>query len=181
MPILVGSDLLLPGLMEAVESAEVGVEREVVIPPEKAHGARDPKLIELITIPKLRRMGVDVEEGAEVHVKGREGRIIRLSGSRAWVDFNHPKAGETLKYRFTVVRSSEGSEDIVRGLIDIFYRTAGNFGIAVEEDRCMITVPSVAKFDAQWQFAKLAVAREVIERLGVGKVLVIEEYERHEG
>ncbi|MCI0496676.1 MAG: FKBP-type peptidyl-prolyl cis-trans isomerase [Thermoplasmata archaeon] len=180
MPVLVGSDLLLPGLMEAIEKAGIGEEQQVEVPPEKGHGERDPKLIELFPIPKLRRMGVDVEDGGPINVKGREGRIIRLSGSRAWVDFNHPKAGETLKYRFTVVKASETPEDIVRGLIDIFYRMSASFDVTVEGDECRITVPATAKFDGQWQFGKLAVTREVLERLGVAKVLVIEEYERHE-
>jgi len=177
--VIVGSEGgTLPGVMEAIEEAAIDDEREIEIAPEDAFGERDPKLIELFTIPKLRRMGVDVEEGATVKVKGREGRIIRLSGSRAWVDFNHARAGQTLRYRFRVVRAAEGPEEMARGIIDVFYRMGDRFDVAISDDEVRLTLPAAAKFDPNWQIAKIAVAREIQERLDVPRVVIVEEYER---
>ena len=177
MPLIVGSDGVLPGLMEAIKGAEPDVEIEVEIPPEKAYGERDPKLIEIYPIPKLRRMGVDMEEEGVVKMKDREGRIIRRSGSRAWIDFNHPHAGESLHYKFTVVRVADEVADQVTGIIDIYYQMSDQFGVEIGDDRISLTVPATAKYDPHWQFAKFSIQRELLDRLGVSKVLVIEEYE----
>ncbi len=177
MPLIVGSEGILPGLMEAIKGAKEGVETEVEIPPEKAYGERDPKLIEIYPIPKLRRMGVDMEEEGVVKMKDREGRIIRRSGSRAWIDFNHPRAGESLHYKFTVVRVAEEVADQVTGIIDIYYQMSDQFGVDIGDDQVSLTVPATAKYDSHWQFAKFSVQRELLDRLGLSKVLIIEEYE----
>jgi len=177
MPLIVGSEGILSGLMEAIKGAKQGVETDVEIPPEKAYGERDPKLIEIYPIPKLRRMGADMEEEGVVKLKDREGRIIRRSGSRAWIDFNHPRAGETLHYNFTVVRVAEEVADQVAGIIDIYYQMSDQFVVDIGDDRISLTVPATAKYDSQWQFAKFSVQRELLDRLGVSKVLIIEEYE----
>jgi len=177
MPLIVGSEGILPGLMEAIKGVKPDVETEVDIPPEKAYGERDPKLIEIYPIPKLRRMGVDMEEEGIVKMKDREGRIIRRSGSRAWIDFNHPRAGETLHYTFTVVRVADEVPDRVTGIIDIYYQMSDQFGVEIGDDQISLTVPATAKYDPHWQFAKFSIQRELLDRLGVSKVLIIEEYE----
>ena len=175
---IIGSEGLLPGIMEALREAEVGEEKSVEIPPEKAYGERDPKLIELHPIPKLKRLGVEVEEGAEVDMKGRKGHIIRLTGSRAWVDFNHPYAGRPLLFRFRIVRKAEGPEEIVRGLLDVFYGKGDEFSVEFQDDVLKITVPDVAKYDSRWTLSKFSVLSEVMERLDVAEIHIVEKYER---
>src|SRR3989304_4014746 len=49
VPVVVGSGRLFAGLDEALLASTIGEAKEAVIPPEKAAGSRDPRLVALKT------------------------------------------------------------------------------------------------------------------------------------
>ena len=67
MPLLVGGGRIFEGLDEALVGAEVGKETEVIIPPEKAAGPRDPKLVEVHSVREFLKQDVEPPPGHGSH------------------------------------------------------------------------------------------------------------------
>ncbi len=101
--VVIGEGKLLPGIEEALEGMEVGEEKTVEIPPEKAYGPYDPKKVRIVSLGVFRRQGVIPKPGDVIEVNGRTARVLSVSGGRVKLDFNHPLAGKTLIAKIKVV------------------------------------------------------------------------------
>ncbi|RLF75199.1 peptidylprolyl isomerase, partial [Thermococci archaeon] len=87
VPIAVGAGHVIKGLDEALEGLEVGKKYTLEIPPEKAFGKRDPKLIKTFTIGQFRRQGIYPFPGLDVEIetdsgKKLKGRVMSVSSGR---------------------------------------------------------------------------------------------------
>jgi len=109
--VVIGRSKLIDAVDEALREMEPGEVREITAPPEKAYGSRDPSLVIRVPIKQLRRHNIVPRIGQEIEVRGRIGRITRLTERFAYIDFNHPLAGKTLKILLEVVRKLEGDEE----------------------------------------------------------------------
>jgi FKBP-type peptidyl-prolyl cis-trans isomerase 2 len=123
LPVIVGEGLVIKGLDEALEGKKVGEEFEVEIPPEKAFGPRDPKLLITVTESDLLRLGVRPEVGKTVRIPTARGvltgRIVTISGGRVTIDFNHPLAGKTLVYKVKIVEKAKTPEEKLRYILEL--------------------------------------------------------------
>ncbi|NJE84472.1 peptidylprolyl isomerase [Thermococcus sp. CX2] len=124
VPIAIGAGHVLKGLDEQLEGLEVGKKYEIILPPEKGFGRRDPKLIKTFTLGQFRRQGLYPFPGLEVEIEtesGRKlkGRVISVSSGRVRVDFNHPFAGKHLVYEVEVVEKIEDPIEKVKALIEL--------------------------------------------------------------
>jgi len=178
--ILVGAGRVFEGLDEALDGAEVGVEQEVIIPPEKAAGQRDHKLVELHPLREFYRQDIDPRIGMEVNIKNRIGTIVAVTAGRVRVDFNRPLAGSTLKYKFTVVEKLETNENKAKGILEMDYGTSEGFVVVIEDDVYIITMPDVCKYDQKWTMAKYRVVADLREAFGNVEVRFIEAYPKSE-
>lgn len=179
---VVGEGKLLPGLDEALLDAEVGEEKEVEIPPEKAYGVRNPNLIEmhslreLMRLPEFRKGDEMPAPGMEVTLGGRKGVITTLAAGRARIDFNHPYAGKTFIYRFKVLEVVEDPVERVRALIRLNYGREEDFGIELKENGLEITLPEIAKLDYGWVSAKLGLISDIRRLMDFKEIRFIEKY-----
>lgn len=180
IPVLVGGGRVFPGLEEAIEGAEVGAESEITIPPEKAAGQRDPKLVELHPLREFVKQEIEPRVGMEVSIKNRAGTVIAVTAGRVRVDFNRPLAGRSLRYRFKVVARIEGDEDKVKAILEMDYGTSEGFVPSVEGKKVTILLPDVCKYDQKWLLAKYRVVTDLREAIGANTVQFIEEYARKE-
>ncbi|NJE10217.1 peptidylprolyl isomerase [Thermococcus sp. MAR1] len=124
VPIAVGAGHVLGGLDEQLEGLEVGKKYELVIPPEKGFGKRDPKLIKTFTLGQFRRQGIYPFPGMPVEIETESGRklkgkVMTVSGGRVRVDFNHPYAGKHLVYEVEIVEKIEDPIEKVKALIEL--------------------------------------------------------------
>ncbi|ASJ00470.1 FKBP-type peptidyl-prolyl cis-trans isomerase [Thermococcus gorgonarius] len=124
VPIAVGAGHVIQGLDEQLEGLEVGKKYEIIIPPEKGFGKRDPKLIKVFTLGQLRRAGIYPIPGMPIELEtgdGRKlkGRILTVSGGRVRIDFNHPYAGKHLVYEVEVTEKVEDPIEKVKALIEL--------------------------------------------------------------
>ncbi len=101
--VAVGKSHVLKGLDEALQATDVGVQSEVVVPPEKAYGERNPELVRLVPMEVFRRQGVEPEPGMVVELDNLPCKVQSVSGGRVRVDFNHELAGKTITYEFKIV------------------------------------------------------------------------------
>lgn len=180
LPILVGGGRIFEGLDEAIESAEIGKETEVVIPAEKAAGQRDPKLVEMISMREFLKQDIEPHVGMEINIRNRPGIITAVTPGRVRVDFNRPLAGKELKYKFTVVSKVEGDEEKVKAVLDMDYGTSEGFEVTVEDKVISIVLPDVCKYDQKWLLAKYRIVADLREAMSATNVRFIEEYVKAE-
>jgi FKBP-type peptidyl-prolyl cis-trans isomerase 2 len=175
-PIIVGHGRILPGLDEALVSAEIGKEITITIPPEKGAGERDPKLVELRPLREFLKQEIHPEVGMEVSLGGRKGTITQVTGGRVRIDYNNPLAGKTIQYSFRVARKAESTEDKLRAILEMDYGLPDQFKIAIDRVGAEIVVPDICKTDERWFVSKFRVVADIREVLGLPKVRFVEEY-----
>jgi len=180
IPVIVGHGRLFPGLEDALLVAKVGESQEVLIPPEKAAGATDPRLVELKTEREFLRQEINPELGLEVSIGGRRGVITSVAAGRVRVDFNNPLAGKTIRYGFKVAKKASTPEERIRAILDMDYGLAESFLVTLKDDAAEIRVPDVCKTDEKWFVSKFRVVADLRELTGLRFIRFLEEYERKE-
>ncbi len=178
--VLVGAGKVFPGLEEALEGSEVGVENEIVLEPEEAAGQRDPNQIELHPKREFHKQDIEPRVGMEVTLNNKRGRITAVTAGRVRVDFNRPLAGNTLRYVYTVVEKIEDDLEKVKAIIEMNYEGSEDFGIVIEDDVCSLTLPDVCKYDQKWLMSKYQVVSDLRETFGNITIHFIEEYPKSE-
>ena len=175
-PLIVGKERLFPGLDEHMLKAEIGKEYEVVIPPEKAAGPRDPKLVELHPMREFLRQDIEPQVGMEVTVRNRRATIIAMTAGRVRIDFNNKLAGRTLRYRYKVVSKPKKPKEIVEHLLKMSYGTFEGFEVEHHGKNYKLTLPDACKYDQKWLLAKYRVVTDLREVLDADTVSFVEEY-----
>ena len=177
--VIVGEGMLIPGLDEALLEMEVGEERELELPPEKAFGKRDPSKIKLVPLREFKKHGINPVVGMPVTINNQVGRIVSVNGGRVLVDFNHQLAGKTVRYILKVEELVEKPEDIVRELLKLVIPALDVEKVKVEirEKEVSITLPGEMLIPLKNVGAlKKIAADEILKRLDVEKVSFIEEF-----
>ena len=179
IPVIVGHDRIPKGLDEALLGASVGETKEVVIPPDKGAGERDPKLMKLYPMREFLKKEIEPEPGLAVHMDGRRGTIMAVTAGRVRVDFNNPLAGRTLQYKVTVAKRAESAEERVRGVLEMDYGLGDQFKVFVKDGgEADVFLPDVCKTDERWFVSKFRVVADLREFAGIPKVRFVEEYEK---
>ncbi len=171
-----GRGNIMEGFEEDLLEAEVEEERSVEVPPEKAVGQRDAGKIELFSRRELERRGFDVTVGEEVNIDDRSGRIIQTTAGRVRVDFNHPLAGETLRFEYTVRSKAETTEEVVQAILDMDYGHA-DFEIDLEDDVLEVILPDECKYGQGWFVVKYQIVGDLRRHTEIKNIRFVEEYE----
>ena len=179
MVCVVGNGNLIPGFETALKEAKVGTEVTVEIEPAEAYGEKDASMVETISIDKLRRAVQDPNSlylGAPVNINGRQGYLSYLAAGRARIDYNHPMAGKTLKYVFTVVKEVKGKEDKVIGLLESNSGHSG-FEVSFKGDDLSIVLPQAMLFDTNAAMLKFRLVTMIRDAVECGKISFVEVHE----
>ncbi|MDG6219937.1 MAG: FKBP-type peptidyl-prolyl cis-trans isomerase, partial [Candidatus Thermoplasmatota archaeon] len=182
MPTIVGVEKLLPAMDKDLLSAKVGEERELEIPPQDAYGTRDPKLMELcsmheiLKLPEFKKKEEFPDVGMEINLRGKKGIIVSMTSGRVRVDFNHPLAGKTLLYKYTVAEKAEKDEEKASWIIQSNYAKSSEFKVKVKDSEAEITLPDVCKYDDSWFLSKYRVVSDLREVLDLTTIRFVEEY-----
>lgn len=178
---IVGAGRLIKGIEEELLKAEVGKDYEVTIPPEKAYGERDPKLVKIHSYRELARQKIEPEIGKEVIINNRRGRIVTVTPGRVVIDFNHPLAGKTLRYKFKIVEKVEGEKEKIRAILEMDYgKDLEKFSINVGEEEIIIQLPDLCKYDSAWSMAKYVVVGDIRNYVANKNVKLVEFYPKKE-
>ncbi len=164
--VVVGRGWINSVVEEELKNMNVGEEKEIEVPPEKAFGERDPSKVRVFNIREFRRRGIDVRVGEVLDFGGVKGVVKSITGGRVVVDFNHPLAGKTLIYRVKVVAKLEDLVDKVRALairhlgipgdeLDIVYKS--------DEKEVLIKIPTKYLTKTNLQYGKVSLATDILE------------------
>lgn len=179
-PLVVGKGRIFPGWEESLRRTKVGDKTVVEIPPDKAAGERDPRLVELHSIREFARKEIAPEVGKMVVLGNKKGTITAVTAGRVRVDFNNPLAGRVLKYEYTVTKRAESPADKARGVIEMDYGDPEEFDVKVLGEDVMIKLPDVCKYDELWFVAKYRVVSDLRDIAGFDSIRFVEEYVKAE-
>lgn len=106
LEIKLGSGRVIEGLEEELVGMEVGDQKTIIVPPEKAYGPHKDDRVADYDRDNFEEMIGDRElrEGFEVETEdGLPGRVVDFDADEVTVDFNHELAGETLTFEIEVL------------------------------------------------------------------------------
>jgi len=117
--ICIGEHDILPGLDANLDGKEVGKSYNIELPPEKAFGKKDAKLVQLIPTNKFRQSNINPFVGLQVNVDGAMGTIKTLGGGRSLVDFNHPLSGRVVVYEIKINKLVTDKKEQLTGVLEL--------------------------------------------------------------
>ncbi len=139
--ICVGQGQILQGLDASLEGLEIGKEHELTLPPEKAFGKKDGKLMKLVPTSAFKKQGINPATGLQVNIDGAVGTIRTVTGGRTIVDFNHPFSGKEVLYRVTIRRKLTDVKEKVLALVELaLNQKKDSIGIDIKEGKAVIDV-----------------------------------------
>ena len=174
VPVIVKPGFVIKGLEEALLQMNVNEKKTIEIPPEKAFGARNPKLIRLVPIAEFIKHNTKPQPGMFVQADRFRGKVLSVSGGRVKVDFNNPLAGKTLIYDIEIKEKVETVENKIKVLFEIF--TAADkdkIKINVKDKEVEIEIPPLVN-----SLFKKKIADEIINILNFEKVKYVEVFEK---
>ncbi|WP_049924062.1 FKBP-type peptidyl-prolyl cis-trans isomerase [Halopiger djelfimassiliensis] len=197
--IIVGEGHIFEGVEEAIVGSEPGDSGTVTIPAEDAFGEYDPDNVETVSAEKIDED--DRYPGANVQVDGRQGYISTIIGGRARVDFNHPLAGEDVEYEYEIVDEVDDREQQAAGLFDMYLGLEPDLWIetdeveeevpvepdeddedaepefeteVVEKETLYLEATPQMTMNQQWMMGKQQIGQDIIDKVGVDRVIVQE-------
>lgn len=166
--VVVGAEMLVEGLDEALLDMEVGGGGEVEVPPEKGFGSREGDLIKTFSEKKFKDVEMNPYPGMRVNLDGKMGRILSVNSGRVRVDLNHPLAGRTLNYEVEINKKIEGTEEQVAAVIG--YYLGEDPDVEVEGKKATVEVPEKLKDEALEKFEDIVKEHLDIEEIDFKKV-----------
>ena len=135
--VVMGAGQLVKGFESDLVGKEIGYSGRVEMDPENAFGLHDPKNIELVPLNRFK------EErpvpGMRVGMDNRTGTVTRVIGRKVSIDFNHPLAGKTVVYEYTIRETVEDQTERLKALIKTFGRV--DLEAEIKDEIAVITVP----------------------------------------
>lgn len=105
MPFTEGAGQIIEGLEEQLLQMAAGEKRTVVVPPERAYGARDAGLVQ--KVPRARLPVDDLKVGDQFQTGPDRAApivtVLAIEGDEVLLDANHPMAGQELHFEVEVV------------------------------------------------------------------------------
>ena len=142
-----GEQMFLQSIEEFLLGKDVG-EYEIELSPEKAFGARSPKMIMKIPSKVFKEQRVNPSPGEVFNFDGRLAKILTVSGGRIIADFNNPLAGKDVVYKLRVKRKVEDLNEKIKALISFLFRRDLKF--EVKDKKIILEIESQLK-----QFAEV--------------------------
>ena len=101
----VGSGDVIKGFDDAVIGMNAGESKKIVIQPEQAYGANNPKMVQ--TVPRDKLPPGDPKPGMVLMVSLPNGqqipaKITTVAATTVTIDLNHPLAGKVLHFEITL-------------------------------------------------------------------------------
>jgi FKBP-type peptidyl-prolyl cis-trans isomerase SlyD len=125
-----GEGMFLKGIEDfLIGKPETPASYEIELPAEKAFGARNLKLIQLMPLRIFREQNINPIPGFMFNFDGRIAKILSASGGRVRVDFNNPISGKDVVYKLKVLRKIDDLNEKTKAFINSMFKRDFNFEI----------------------------------------------------
>lgn len=161
--VVVGEGWVLKALDDGLLSTELNKPTTIEIPPEKAFGPRDPNMLKMVPLRRLRDKGITPQIGMRVEYEKKLATIRTVGAGRVTLDFNPPLAGKTLVYDMTVKRKLETRKEKILGLIHrrIPIVSVSKFKLEIRKLEVVIHVPEEGFYVEGLQLAKRGISTDI--------------------
>ena len=170
--VVMGAGQLVKGFESDLVGKEIGYSGRVEMDPENAFGLHDPKNIELVPLNRFK------EErpvpGMRVGMDNRTGTVTRVIGRKVSIDFNHPLAGKTVVYEYTIRETVEDQTERLKALIKTFGRV--DLEAEIKDEVAVITLPWELNYYKECVMIRRGLADMIIQHLGMKEVHYIEKH-----
>ncbi|WP_135854651.1 FKBP-type peptidyl-prolyl cis-trans isomerase [Halorussus salinus] len=196
--IVLGEGHIFESVEEDLVGKDIGHSGSTTIPAAEAFGEGDPDEIKTVSADKIPED--ERYPGAHVNVDGEHGHVETIIGGRARVDFNHPLAGEDIEYDYEIVGEVEDRVEQAQGLISMYIDADLDMWIetdeveeetvvepddedaepeteTVEKETLYIESTPQLAMNQQWMFQKQQIAQNVMDQLGLDRVIIQETIE----
>ncbi len=169
--IVMGAGQLVKGFEDDLVGKEIGYSGRVELGPESAFGLHDPKTIEIAPLNRFKERPVP---GMRVGMDNRTGTVSRVIGRKVSIDFNHPLAGKTVVYEYTIRDTVEDQTERLKALIRTFGRV--DLEAEIKDEIAVINVPWELNYYKEWVMIRRGLADMIIQHLGMKEVHYIEKH-----
>ncbi len=135
--VCVGEKQLVPGLDQTLIGKEENSTFTITLKPEQAFGKKDAKLIRLVPLKTFQKQNIMPQPGLQLNIDGENTTILRVSGGRVLVDFNHPLSGKEIIYEVTIKRKVTDTEEQIKSFLELTLPI--KFDVKVESEKATIT------------------------------------------
>lgn len=167
--ICVGESHILKGLDKSLIGREPGESYSVKLAPEDAFGKKSGKLLKLIPLSMFRKQKIQAAPGLQVNIDGMVGVVMRVSGGRVIVDFNHPLAGKQVVYEVKINSVVTDKVKQIQGLMKILVNQ--DVTVVLKEDSAEVTItqelPPDIKRRLEEKIVELVKVKTVIFKLQI--------------
>lgn len=139
--ICLGEKQLIQGLDNALLGKEVGSSYTINLTPEQAFGKKDFKKIKLIPIAEFRKRNIEPRPGMQIDLDGAIGTIIRASGGRILVNFNHPFAGREIVYEIKINKKIADKALKLSSFLELSFNLP-DIKTEIKEEKAIVTLPA---------------------------------------
>ena len=191
--IVIGAGHVFDAVEADLKGKTVGDTGTVEVEAVDAFGEFDPDQVRTVSADKIPEDSR--YPGAHVNVDGQHGHVETIIGGRARVDYNHPLAGEDIEYDYEIVDVVSDRLERAQCLLDMYLDIDLDMWIesaeeeqpvyddegeeegteTVEVETLYIEATPQLSMNQQWLFSKQQIAGELVDRIGVDKVIVQEE------
>lgn len=151
--VCVGERQLILGLDDALIGKEIGKSYNIDLKPEQAFGKRDIKKIKLVPLVEFKKQNIDPRPGLQINMDGEVGTIVRASGGRILVNFNHPFAGKEVIYDIKINKKVTDKKTQIDSFLELSFNLP-NVETDVKENKATITLPIDLPKPIQEEFSK---------------------------
>jgi len=107
LEVKVGSGQIIPGFEEALVGMKEGEKKEVTVQPEEGYGYHRDELYRDVDKSAFEEAEIDPQEGMVLETEMGIGVVDQIKEEAVTLNFNHPLAGNTLKFEIEVVEIVE--------------------------------------------------------------------------
>lgn len=160
----IGEGDVVAGLDDDLEGKEIGKSYTVEISPEKGFGKKDAKLMKIVNTNIFLKNNINPVPGLQVNIDNMIGTIKTVTGGRTIVDFNHPLAGKSLVYEFSILEKVTDDEKKVKGMLASYFGIE-NPEVKIEAETAKIDsdIPEMFKKQLEEKVKKLIPAFKKVE------------------
>ncbi|HLC81064.1 MAG TPA: peptidylprolyl isomerase [Candidatus Nanoarchaeia archaeon] len=140
--ICIGENQVLPGLDKELAGKNIGQQYEVSLAPEQAFGKRDIKKMKIVPMSTFIEHKVQPQPGLQIDVDGQRGLVVRVSGGRIIVNFNHFLAGREVLYTYRIIRKITAADEKISAYLANMLQISGQkIEVKVEQEKAEVSLP----------------------------------------
>jgi peptidylprolyl isomerase len=116
-----GVGMIIPGLEKGIEGLEQGQKKTIEVKADDAYGPIMEQAVQ--EVPKDQfPQDVELKEGMQLAAQGPQGvipvKVKEIKEDSVLVDFNHPLAGQDLKFDVEVIEEKDASEEDKKRILE---------------------------------------------------------------